>query len=382
MVNSKIPVDLILKNLAEEADSAQKRMGKAADVLLGELSADIATTPYETVYQQDRVKLKYYKSQTKKKVQTPLLLIYALINRETMLDLQPGKSVVENFLKQGVDVYMIDWGYPTRKDRYLGIDDHVNVYINDIVDFIREENKIPKINIMGICMGGAFSVMFAALHPEKVQNLVTTVTPTNFDIDTGLLNIWTRDMPVDQITDTFGNIPGDFMNFGFLLLNPARLMLDKYVGFYENMDDKVFVENFLRMEKWIFDSPDVPGETFREFIKYCYQQNLLIQSKMELGGTRVDLKKLTMPLLNIYGKFDHLVPPEACELLTDAVGSEDTEDVCLKTGHIGIYVSARCQKEFTPKIIQWLADRDRQPVKRRRAAAGSTKSRVSATSRK
>lgn len=382
MVNSKIPVDLILKNLAEEADSAQKRMGKAADVLLGELSADIATTPYEIVYQQDRVKLKYYKSQTKKKVQTPLLLIYALINRETMLDLQPGKSVVENFLKQGVDVYMIDWGYPTRKDRYLGIDDHVNVYINDIVDFIREENKIPKINIMGICMGGAFSVMFAALHPEKVQNLVTTVTPTNFDIDTGLLNIWTRDMPVDQITDTFGNIPGDFMNFGFLLLNPARLMLDKYVGFYENMDDKVFVENFLRMEKWIFDSPDVPGETFREFIKYCYQENLLIQSKMELGGTRVDLKKLTMPLLNIYGKFDHLVPPEACELLTDAVGSEDTEDVCLQTGHIGIYVSARCQKEFTPKIIQWLAERDRQPVKRRRAAAGSTKSRASATSRK
>ena len=148
MVNSKVPVDLILKNLAEETDSAQKRMEKAADVLLGDLQADIATTPYDVVYQQDRVKLKHYKSQTKKKLQTPLLLIYALINRETMLDLQPGKSVVENFLNQGVDVYMIDWGYPSRKDRYLGIDDHVNIYINDIVDFIREQNKVAKVNLM------------------------------------------------------------------------------------------------------------------------------------------------------------------------------------------------------------------------------------------
>jgi len=375
MADIKIPVDLIIQNLAKEAESAHKRMGKAADVLLSELEADIATTPYDVVYQQDRVKLKHYRPVTEKKVQTPLLVIYALINRETMLDLQPGRSVVENFLKEGVDVYMIDWGYPTRKDRYLTIDDHVNIYINDIVDFIREQNNVPKVNIMGICMGGTFSVMFSALHPDKVQNLVTTVTPTYFDIDTGLLNIWMRGLPVEQISDTFGNIPGDFLNFGFLLLNPARLMIDKYVGFYEHLDDKIFVENFLRMEKWIFDSPDIPGETFREFIRDCFQNNLLIKNKMELGGKRVDLKKLTMPLLNIYGKFDHLVPPEACERLTSAVGSKDTEDICLKTGHIGIYVSSRCQQEFTPKIAGWLGERDVQVKKRKRAAAGTAKGR-------
>lgn len=366
-----------MKSLAEEAESAQKRMGKGADVLLGDLNTDIATTPYEVVYQQDRVKLKHYKPINKKKVQTPLLLIYALINRETMLDLSPGRSVVENFLQQGVDLYMIDWGYPTRKDRFLGIDDHVNVYINDIVDFIRERENVPKINLMGICMGGTFSVMFSALHPEKIQNLITTVTPTSFDIDTGLLNIWMRKVPVDQITNTFGNIPGDFLNFGFLLLNPARLMIDKYVAFYELLDDKEFVENFIRMEKWIFDSPDIPGETFREFIKDCFQENLLIQNKMVVGGKRVDLKKLTMPLLNIYGKFDHLVPPEACEQLTGKVGSKDTEDICLKTGHIGIYVSSKCQQEFVPKITQWLMERDKQTTKKFRAGGSIAKPRTS-----
>ncbi len=373
MSQSKIPVDLILKNLAEEAGVAQQRMGKTADVLLGDINAEIATTPYDVVYQQDRVKLKHYRPTTEKKLKTPLLLIYALINRETMLDLQPGRSVVQNFLSQGVDVYMVDWGYPTRKDRYLGIDDHVNIYINDIVDFIREKNKVPKINIMGICMGGAFSVMFSALHPEKVQNLITTVTPTHFDVDTGLLNIWMRNIPVDRITDTYGNIPGDFLNFGFLLLNPARLMIDKYVGFFENASDRKFVENFIRMEKWIFDSPDIPGETFREFIRDCYQKNLLIQSKMVVGGKRVDLKKVTMPLLNIYGQYDHLVPPEACERLTGEVGSKDTEDICLKTGHIGIYVSSKCQAELAPKIFSWLKERDKPSTKpKKKAAAGVT----------
>lgn len=373
MAQTKIPVDLIIKNLADEAESAQKRMGKGADVLLGELETEIATTPYDIVYQQDRVKLKHYPAKKRKKVKTPLLIVYALINRETMLDLQPGRSVVENFLDQGVDVYMVDWGYPTRKDKFLGIDDHVNIYMNDIVDFIRGKHRIEKINLMGICMGGTFSVIFSALHPEKILNLITTVTPTSFDIDTGLLNIWMRKMPVDQMTNTFGNIPGDLLNFGFLLLNPARLMIDKYIGLLDFLDNQQFVENFIRMEKWIFDSPDVPGETFREFLRDCFQQNLLIQNKMVVGGERVDLKRLKMPLLNIYGKFDHLVPPEACDQLSSVVGSEDTEDICLNTGHIGIYVSSKCQREFAPKITQWLMERDRQPAKPRKRKARTTK---------
>jgi polyhydroxyalkanoate synthase len=358
MAAPKIPVDLILSKLAEDARQVHERARKASDVLFEELETNIATTPYDVVWREDRVKLKHYRPRGKAKLKTPLLVVYALINRETMLDLQPGRSVVQRFLDDGVDLYMIDWGYPSRKDRFLTIDDHVNGYIDGAVDFIRQEHGIDKIDLMGICMGGAFCVMYSALHPEKVKNLVTTVTPTNFDTDQGLLHIWMKELDVDRMIDTFGNMPGDMMNFGFLLLNPARLMIDKYVGFTQNMDNKTFVENFVRMEKWIFDSPDVPGETFRQFVRDCYQKNLLIQSKMKLGGQRVDLKKVTMPLLNFYGLYDHLVPPAACELLTSRVGSTDTEDICLKTGHIGIYVSSRFQEQFAPKIVQWLKERD------------------------
>ena len=364
MSQTKIPVDLILSKLGEDAEKAQSRARKASEVLLDDLNTEIAQTAYEVVYREDRVKLKHYLPRIKTRYNTPLLVTYALINRETMLDLQPGRSVVERFLDAGIDLYMIDWGYPTRKDRFLGFDDHINGYMDNVVDFMREKHQVEKINLMGICMGGTFSVIYSALHPDKIKNLVTTVTPTNFDTKKGLLHVWMENIDVDRVVDTYGNLPADMMNLGFLLLNPARLMIDKHVGFTENMDNKQFVENFVRMEKWIFDSPDLPGEVFRQFIKDCYQGNKLIQNKLEVGGKRVDLKKLTMPLLNIYGKFDHLVPPEACELLVKHVGSKDTEDICLNTGHIGIYVSSKYQEAFAPKIASWLKERDALPQKR------------------
>lgn len=358
MNQPKIPVEMILSKLAENVEKSQEVMLKSQDVLLGPLDTEIATTPYDVVYEEDRVKLKYYRPNTEVRIKTPLLMVYALINRETMLDLQPGRSVVQNFMKEGVDLYMIDWGYPTRKDKHLTIDDHVSGYINNVVDFIRRRHGVDQINLMGICMGGSFSVMYSSLFPQKVKNLITTVTPSNFATDKGLLHVWMKEIDVDRMVDTYGNMPGDLLNFGFLLLNPARLMIDKYIGFFEHMDDKAFVENFVRMEKWIFDSPDIPGETFRQFIKDCYQKNLLIQSKMELNGKRIDLRRVTMPVMNIYGRYDHLVPPEACDQLTSQVASTDTEDICLDTGHIGIYVSSKTQRELTPRIFQWLKQRD------------------------
>jgi len=364
----------MLAGFANQYTQTQRKLLNGVQNLVGDMDTGIASTPYEVVYTEDRVRLKHYLPVTSPTVKTPMLVTYALINRETMLDLQPDRSVVRTFLEKGIDVYMIDCGTPSRKDRYLTIDDHVNGYMNHAVDFIRHRHNTAKINLMGICMGGTFSVIYSALHPHKVQNLVTTVSPTNFDTEQGLLHVWLRNLDVDKMVRAFGNIPGDLLNFGFLLLNPPRLMLDKYVGLLDNLEDKAFVENFVRMEKWIFDSPDVPGETFRQFVQDCYQKNLLIKSRMQVGGRRVDLKNLTMPLLNFYGQFDHLVPPEACERLVEVVPSKDATNVSLPTGHIGIYVSSKCQKAFAPKIVEWLAEREPRPKQKVRVVERSNRS--------
>lgn len=332
------------------------------------LNTEIATTPYEVVYTEDRVRLKHYRPENGKGkgVKTPLLIVYALINRETMLDLQPDKSVIRNFLAEGVEVYVLEWGYPMRKDRWLTLADHIEGYMDHVVDFILKEKNLPKLNLMGICMGGTMSVIYASLHPEKVKNLVTTVTPTWFDTEEGLLHLWMRDTHVERVVEACGNMPGDVMNMGFLMLNPAKLMVEKYSDLMTRLNDRDFLENFIRMEKWIFDSPDVPGATFLEFVTAFYRENRLLNGRMELDGEPVDVKRITMPLLNIYAKYDHLVPPSACDRLTQAVGSADVQDLCLETGHIGIYVSSKCQRDFVPRIVGWLKERDGAEVRKTR----------------
>lgn len=346
----------ISKHLEKTAD----QLPAAREILTSDLDTGIAQTPYSVVYQEDRVRLKYYKPPVKPRYTTPLFIVYALINRETMLDLQPDRSVVQNLLNNGIEVYMLDWGYPSRMDRFQTIGDHVNDYIDNAIDFICKRHDISQLNLMGVCMGGTFCTIYAALHPEKVKNLILTVSPTSFDHDGGLLHTWwgSKAFDVDRFTEINGNIPGDFLNANFLLLNPAKLIIDKYYNFLENIEKKEFVENFVRMEKWIFDSPDVPGETFREFIKYFYQEDRLIRNALEIDGKHVDLNRITMPVLNIYAQYDHLVPPAACNQITSAVASKDTRDFCLKTGHIGIYVSSKSQKEFVPTISKWLGERD------------------------
>ncbi len=328
----------------------------------------VGTTPSEIIFSEDKMKLVHYIPAVEKPYPVPILVVYALVNRYYILDLQPDKSVIKKLLDDGFDVYVIDWGYPSGVDRYLTIDDYVNGYLNNAVDKIRERSGIYQITLLGVCQGGTFSVMYAALHPEKVKNLITLVAPVNFDTDKGLLHIWAKSLDVDSIVDNYGIVPGDLLNAGFLLTDPFRLMIDKYVGLFERIErepndtacqlrNEETVKNFLRMEKWIFDSPDQAGETFRQFMKDCYQKNLLIKNAMMLNGKRVNLKNITMPLLNVMAEFDHLVPNDASKPLNDAVSSSDKEVLIFPTGHIGIFVGSKSQKEVCPRIAEWLKPR-------------------------
>ena len=148
----------------------------------------VGTTPSEIIFTEDKMKLIHYIPAVEKPYPVPVLIVYALVNRYYILDLQPDKSVIKKLLDDGFDVYIIDWGYPTGLDMYLTIDDYVNGYINNAVDKIRERSGFDKVTLLGVCQGGTFSIMYAALHPEKVKNLVTLVAPVDFDTDKGILH--------------------------------------------------------------------------------------------------------------------------------------------------------------------------------------------------
>jgi polyhydroxyalkanoate synthase len=352
------PIDIRPERLSEEMLDYSRKLGKGMENLLNADQIDTGVSPRDAVFREDKLVLYRYRPlEGVKQSSVPMLIVYALVNRPYMTDLQEDRSTIKGLLATGQDVYLIDWGYPDHADRSLTLDDYINGYIDRCVDHIREAHGLDKINLLGICQGGAFSLCYTALHQDKVRNLVAMVTPVDFKTPDNLLSAWSEHIDVDLAVDTMGNIPGEVLNWSFLCLKPFSLTGQKYVNMVDLLDDPDKVKNFLRMEKWIFDSPDQAGETFRQFVKDFYQRNGLIEGGIMLGDREVKLKDIKCPVLNIYAMQDHLVPPDSSKALKGRTGSKDYKELAFPGGHIGIYVSGKAQKEVTPAIGSWLNER-------------------------
>jgi len=328
----------------------------------------IATTPKDEVWRQDKVVLYRYQPVTERTVRTPVLIAYGLVGRYTMADLQEDRSLVRNLLQRGVELYVVDWGSPSRADRWLTLDDYINGYLAECVAVIREREGVDKVNLLGICEGGVFTTCYAALHPETVKNLVLTITPVDFHADSreerlgfGFINLWTRSLKpedVDRLIEAYGNLPGEFMGSVFSMMTPMRSLTKYNLDLLDVMDDKKKLLNFLRMEKWIADRPHHPGEAAKQWLKDLYQDNKLVKGELVLGGRTVDLRNITMPVLNVFAKDDHIIPPATTQALKVCVGSKDYRELPLPGGHVGVFVGGRAQGMLAPGIANWLAEHD------------------------
>lgn len=315
-------------------------------------------SPTEVVYEEDNLKVFHYLSDNPPKVRTPIVFVYALVNRPYILDLKKGRSVIANFLDRGFDVYLVDWGVPTYSDRQLTLDDYINGYLINVMDFLSERCGVDKLNVLGYCMGGTLSAMFTALHPERVKNLALLASPIDFATREGLLNIWADHFDVDKFVDAFGNCPPEMLQAGFLLLKPVGNLLEKPLNFYEHMHEEKFIDDFLTTETWLNDNIPVPGEVYREFVKYLYQRNLLTQNLMPVGKHIVNLQNITCPVLNIMADKDDLVPCSQGTPFTDLVGSKERKTLLLKdSGHIGLAIGSKAQRELWPQACDWFAQR-------------------------
>jgi polyhydroxyalkanoate synthase len=281
---------------------------------------------------------------------------------------------VRNLLNLGVDLYVVDWGNPSRADRWLTLDDYIVGYLGGCVAEIARRAGMDKINLLGVCEGGVFTSCYAALTPERVNTLTLTITPIDFHADAedsrpghGFINIWTRSLApedIDRLIDANGNLPGEFIGAVFNMMTPMRTLLKYNIDLLDVVDDEERLLNWLRMEKWIADRPNHPGEAAKQWLKDLYQQNKLVKGEFELAGQRVDLRRITMPVLNVYAKDDHIIPPATSQALAGAIGSTDYTELALPGGHVGVFVGGRSQKLFAPAVAKWLGEHD-QPDRAR-----------------
>jgi len=342
----------------EKADVAPDQAERMDEV-------DVGETPSEVIYSENKLDLLRYDPgaagiEPEESHDTPILIVYALINRPYILDLQPGRSVVRRLLEGGFDVYLIDWGEPSQLDASLTLEDYVDRYIDNCVDAVREDAGVDSVNLLGYCMGGTMSAMYTALHEEKVTNLGMMAAGLCFAGQGGVLELWGGEEHFDpgSVAETFGTVPAEFFEVGFDLMDPVQNTVSKYVRLYDNVEDDDFVENFARMETWLADGIDMAGATYEQFIEDIYQDNALHENELYLGEKHVDVESIEVPILQLVAEYDHLVPPEASTPFNDLVASDDTEVMEVSAGHIGLSVSSRAHDGLWPDVCDWFAERD------------------------
>jgi len=324
----------------------------------------VGQTPSDVIYEEGRMRVLHYRKppSVTERHRPPVLCVYALINKPYIMDLQPGRSVVESLLARGLDVHLIDWGTPNELDQDLRIHDYVNGYVADAVAAVKKEAQVDRIHMLGYCMGGTFSAMYAARHPEDLQSLALMAAPLDFDTEASLLNVWAHAPGFDawKIAKSYGLIPPEFFNGAFAILDPLRTNYLKFQGLLDRLEDRAFVENFLRMEMWNADGIPMAGPTYAEFIDKGYQRNLLTKGGWTLDGDdqRIDLSRIDMPVATIVGLTDNLVPAESTERILEHVGSKDIQKFESAGGHIGLSTGRRSHEDLWPRFAEWVRARD------------------------
>jgi polyhydroxyalkanoate synthase subunit PhaC len=283
----------------------------------------------------------------------PVLICFALVNRPYVLDLQPDASLVRRLLEAGLDVYLIDWGETDDADRGRDLEDYLERALGGCVRHLRAAHATDGVNLLGVCQGGVLSLCYTALHPGEVRNLVTLTTAVDFQTPDDLLSRWVRGVDTELLARC-GNVPGSALNALFLALMPFRLTQQKYVRLLLGGAEQSAVDEFVRLERWIFDSPAQAAAALTQYVRWFYQENRLVRGTLAIGGRAVDLRQIRQPLLNLYARADHIVPAQACAVMERYVGSRDYTGCAIDTGHIGMYVSRRARVEIPARIIDWL----------------------------
>jgi polyhydroxyalkanoate synthase len=349
----------LMETIPDEYQESYSRLTRATEVLTIEPEPEVGLTPKEVIWTKNKAKLYRYASDQPKKFKVPLLLVYALINKPYILDLTPGNSLVEYLVNRGFDVYLLDWGTPCNEDKTMKLDDYILDYIPRAVRKVLRTSKADEVSILGYCMGGTMTSIFAALHPElPIRNLVFMTSPFDFE-ETGLYGSFLdeRYFDIDNVVDTLGLIPPEMIDFGNKMLKPTTNFYGPYVSLFDRANNEKFVENWKLLQKWVSDGIPFPGEAYRQWIRDFYQQNKLIKGELVIRGRKVNLQNIKANVLNLSADKDHIAQPHQVEALMDVISSKDKEYVSLPTGHVSVTFGAKAVKITYPTVGDWLKKR-------------------------
>ncbi|MEZ5550626.1 MAG: alpha/beta fold hydrolase [Pseudomonadales bacterium] len=318
----------------------------------------VGLTPKDVIYQRGTLRLYHYHAQTDEVYRIPVLLVMATTNKAFVFDLAPGQSMVEYLLRQGFDVFVIDWEAPTPEERGLKLEDYTQDFLPTCVRKVQQVSGETDVSIIGYCMGGVLSLIYAATHADgPLKNLVCLTTPVDWH-KMGLNNVWQdqRYFDVDRLVDTLGIIPADFVTQGFEMQRPAQKIAGQ-LRVWEQMWNDEFVKSYRVFDRWGNETLPLAGEYMRQTTRELSWGNKLFTGELVVGGKPAKLSNIKVPLLTIVAEHDHLVPYECSKPLMKLVSSHDKEEVLLKGGHVSLIAGPNAVRRMWPRLDAWLAER-------------------------
>jgi len=316
----------------------------------------VGQTPSDVVFRENKWSLLRYRPRASGLSQpTPVLLVPSLINRHYVLDLMPGKSLVEYLVAQGHDVFCIDWGTPGDEDRFLSFDAIVDGYLGRALKQTAKHAGAAKAHVLGYCMGGTLAAIHAAKHPQRFASFAALAAPVHF-VEAGVLAGWTRSkaFDVEALLAACGNAPWQLIQSAFTMLRPT-LPLSKAVMVVDRAESSEFLDGYLALETWGSDNVAIPGEFYRRYLQDLYRDDALIKGTLCLSGEPVNLKHVTCPTLVVTFEHDNIVPTKSAAPLLDLISSAAKQHLHLPGGHVGAVVSKHAAKTLWPKLAAFWA---------------------------
>jgi polyhydroxyalkanoate synthase len=297
----------LLKDLESSGDLFKI---KQTDLSAFAVGKNLAITPGKVVYQNDIVQLIQYQPTTPNTYAIPLLIIPPWINKYYILDLVPQKSFIRWLVDQGFTVFVVSWVNPDRSLSHKTFENYMHEGILESLSTVLRLTEQEKANVMGYCVGGTLLgttlAYMAAIGDNRFNSASFLAAQVDFT-DAGDLLVFIDDTQLKALEEMMaeqGYLDGSRMAAVFNMLRPKDLIWPYVVNNYL-LGKQPFPFDLLY---WNSDTTRMPPANHSFYLREFYQNNRLARGEMTIGGVKLDLKKVMLPIYELAAREDHIAP--------------------------------------------------------------------------
>ena len=333
------------------------------DLSAFEIGRNLAVTPGKVVFQNDLIQLIQYAPTTDEVYERPLLVVPPWINKYYILDLVPEKSFVKWAVAQGFTVFLVSWVNPDIKLAQKTFEDYMREGIFGAVEAVIRQTGSPKINALGYCVGGTLLASALAYMAAKNDNRIASASFLAAQVDfseAGDLLVFIDDAQLNSLEEMMaeqGYLDGSRMAAVFNMLRPRDLIWPYVINNYL-LGKKPFPFDLLF---WNADSTRLPAANHAFYLREFYHLNRLAKGEMQLGGVRLDLSKVKIPVYELFTKEDHIAPAASVFRGSKLFGGP-VRHVMAGSGHIAGVVNPPAKKKYqfwsggrSSSLEEWMA---------------------------